>query len=209
MHVVAGGRPSRAVSEQISSRLLEAGTQIFLSHGYEKTSMDAVAAAAGMSKRTLYSRFPGKAELFEAVVGGVLARSLRPLEDSPVLRETLHESLAVFAEKLLTCALTPDVIALERVVAGEAKQFPELAGRLHLRTGDYLVGLLSELIAHFEPRRKRPPAAVQRDAELFLSMVVLAPLRRAMLFQSQPGISGEERLKLARAVEIFVKGMAP
>lgn len=207
--VVVGGRPSRAVSEQMVPRIIKAGTHIFLRDGYEKTSMDAVAAEAGISKRTLYSRFPGKADLFEAVVNDVLQKSLGPLDARRILRGTLYDSLLAFAENLLACALVPDVIALERVVAGEARQFPKLAARLHVRIGDYVVGLLSELIEHFHPARKRQRAAVRRDAELFLALIVLAPLRKAMLFQSEPGISGEDRLAVARAVQIFVKGIAP
>lgn len=208
-HAVAGGRPSRAVSEQISSRILRAATRLFLTHGYEKTSMDAVAARAGMSKRTLYSRFPGKAELFEAVVHGVLGKSLRALEENHALQDTLQDSLSAFAENLLEIALVPDVIAMERVVTGEARQFSELAARLHLRFKDYLVDLLCELIGHFAPERGRPPDAVRLDAELFLAMVVLPPLRRAVLFQSKPGLSAEDRVAIARAVEIFAKGIAP
>lgn len=207
--VVVGGRPSRAVSEQMSLRIIKAATHIFLRDGYEKTSMDAVAAEAGISKRTLYSRFPGKADLFEAVVNDVLQKSLAPLDANIIMRGSLHDSLLAFAQDLLACALVPDVIALERVVAGEAKQFPQLAARLHVRIGDYVVGLLSELIEHFHPARKRRRESVRRDAELFLALVVLAPLRRAMLFQSEPGISGEDRLAVARAVEIFAKGITP
>ncbi|MCC7251346.1 TetR/AcrR family transcriptional regulator [Hyphomicrobium sp.] len=206
-HAVAGGRPSRAVSAQISAKLLKAGTQLFLSHGYEKTSMDAVAAKAGMSKRTLYTRFPGKAELFEAVVVDVLSRTLRSLREEHTFHGTLEDNLVAFAENLLESALVPDVIAVERVVTGEAKQFPELAARLHQRFADYILDLLSELIAHFEPESKRPPAALRRDAEIFLAMVVLPPLRRAVLFQSKPGLTDEDRIAIARAAEIFAKGV--
>ncbi len=206
-HAVAGGRPSRAVSQQIPAKLLKAGAQLFLSHGYEKTTMDAVAAKAGMSKRTLYTRFPGKADLFEAVVNDVLSRTVRALGEEHTFEGLLQDNLVAFAENLLKSALVPDVIAVERVVTGEAKQFPELAARLHQRFADYIVDLLSELIAHFEPERKRPRETVRRDAELFLAMVALPPLRRAVLFQSKPGLSDEDRAAIARAAEVFAKGV--
>lgn len=207
-HAVAGGRPSRAVSQQISAKLVKAGAQLFLSHGYEKTTMDAVAAKAGMSKRTLYTRFPGKADLFEAVVNDVLSRTVRALGEEHTFEGSLQDNLVAFAENLLKSALVPDVIAVERVVTGEAKQFPELAARLHQRFADYIVDLLSELIAHFEPKQTRPQAAVRRDAELFLAMVVLPPIRRAVLFQSKPGLHEEDRLAIRRAAEIFAKGVS-
>jgi len=49
---------------------------------------------------------------------------------------------------------------------------------------------------------------VRRDAELFLAMVVLPPIRRAVLFQSKPGLHEEDRLAIRRAAEIFAKGVS-
>lgn len=203
---VASGRPSRIVSDQISPRLLKAGVQLFLRHGYEKTSMDAVAAKAGISKRTLYSRFPSKAGLFEAVVNSVLERSMRSFKESPAALTAFPSALRAFATNLLDAMLVADVVALERVVIGEAAQFPDLAARLHARFKDYIVDLLADLIMHFEPEARRARADVHRDAELFLAMVALPPLRRAVLFQSKPGLADEDRQAIDRAVEIFVKG---
>lgn len=204
---VAGGRPSRAVSHRITPKLLKAGAQLFLRHGYEKTSMDAVAAKAGISKRTLYARFPGKAELFEAVVSSVLERSVRAFKESQAVHGTLEDALSEFATNLLEVVLVDDVIAVERVVTGEARQFPELAARLHQRFADYIVGVLSDLILHFEPERHRSPVDLRRDAELFLAMIVLPPLRRAVLFQSKPSLSDEDRAVAVRAVAIFARGV--
>ncbi|WP_072392169.1 TetR/AcrR family transcriptional regulator [Hyphomicrobium sp. CS1GBMeth3] len=205
-NAVAGGRPSRVVSDQITSKLLKAGAHLFLRHGYEKTSMDAVAAKAGISKRTLYSRFPSKAELFEAVVNSVLERSVRSFKESPTALATLQDALLEFATNLMEIVLASDVVAVERVVTGEAAQFPELAGRLHERFRIYIVDVLIDLIMHFEPMGHRSAAAVRLDAELFLAMIVLPPLRRAVLFQSKPGLGDEDRVAIARAVEIFANG---
>lgn len=203
---VASGRPPRVVSDQITSRLLKASAHLFLRHGYEKTSMDAVAAKAGISKRTLYSRFPSKAELFEVVVNSVLERSIRSFKEAPTELAAFADALREFATNLLEALLVVDVIALERVVVGEAGQFPDLAARLHARFKDYIVDLLADLIIHFEPADRRARADVHRDAELFLAMVALPPLRRAVLFQSKPGLTDEDRQAIDRAVEIFVKG---
>src|ERR1700735_3995063 len=63
-----GGRPSRTESAQLSDRILDVATLLFLGHGFGATSIEAVAKRAGISKRTFYHRFRGKEELFEAVV---------------------------------------------------------------------------------------------------------------------------------------------
>jgi AcrR family transcriptional regulator len=52
-------------------QLIEVATRLFAEHGYEGTSIDAVLAAAGVSRGALYHHFPGKEALFEAVVVAV------------------------------------------------------------------------------------------------------------------------------------------
>src|SRR5260370_30343017 len=61
-----GGRPSRLESAQLSDRILDVATALFLGHGFGTTSIEAVARRAGISKRTFYHRFRGKEVLFEA-----------------------------------------------------------------------------------------------------------------------------------------------
>ena len=59
-------------------QLIEVATRLFTEHGYEGTSIEAVLAAAGVSRGALYHHFAGKEALFEAVVvaitEGVTAR---------------------------------------------------------------------------------------------------------------------------------------
>ncbi len=59
------GRPKDPAKRQA---ILEAAEDLFLSNGYASTSMDAVAAAAGVSKLTVYSHFNDKETLFSAAV---------------------------------------------------------------------------------------------------------------------------------------------
>ncbi|AZD14098.1 TetR/AcrR family transcriptional regulator [Pseudomonas chlororaphis] len=59
------GRPKDLAKRQA---ILEAAKTLFLSNGYANTSMDAVAAEAGVSKLTVYSHFNDKETLFSAAV---------------------------------------------------------------------------------------------------------------------------------------------
>jgi len=54
------------------ARLLEAAREQFLRLGFSPVTMDAIAAAAGVSKATLYQAFPGKERLFREVILGQL-----------------------------------------------------------------------------------------------------------------------------------------
>ncbi|UWU73156.1 TetR/AcrR family transcriptional regulator [Bradyrhizobium huanghuaihaiense] len=106
--------------------LLAAAKDTFTSKGFAATTMDDIAGAAGMSKKTLYKLFASKTELFRAM----LLRSLpeadyadTPAEGSPVtrLRNMLREAADV--------ALSPGEIALQRLIIGERQASPEL-GRM-------------------------------------------------------------------------------
>ena len=62
--------------------ILDAASGLFLKHGYEGTSMDAVARAAGVTKPVVYACFAGKEELFEALLEREEARVLETIQAS-------------------------------------------------------------------------------------------------------------------------------
>ena len=60
-------RTQRERSEATTSELLEAARELFAQDGYAATSLDAIAAAAGVTKGAVYHHFAGKREIFRAV----------------------------------------------------------------------------------------------------------------------------------------------
>lgn len=108
-------------------RIRAAARRLFLERGYESTSMDAVAAAAPVSKRTLYQHFPGKAELFTAVIDEAWAHLTRtPLLPGGTTGEP-RAVLRTYVSRLAEHWDRPDVIPLLRLVIAEAPRFPELS----------------------------------------------------------------------------------
>lgn len=75
-------------------QLIEVATELFAKHGYEGTSIEAVLAAAGVSRGALYHHFAGKDVLFEAVVeaveGRILADLAEAVRDAPDAVSTLN-----------------------------------------------------------------------------------------------------------------------
>jgi AcrR family transcriptional regulator len=55
-------------------QLIDVATRLFAENGYEGTSIEAVLAAAGVSRGALYHHFAGKEALFEAVVAAITDR---------------------------------------------------------------------------------------------------------------------------------------
>src|SRR6266581_2772628 len=121
-----GGRPSRQQAARLGERILDAATHLFLSHGYGVTSIEAVARRARVSKRTFYHRFDDKPALFVAVVHRIID-GLRPPADLPLLEGDLEEILRRLAGLILRAALSPQAIALHRMIVAESARFPKLA----------------------------------------------------------------------------------
>jgi AcrR family transcriptional regulator len=175
-----GGRPSKDEAAKLGERILEVATPLFLSHGYGATSIEAVARRAGISKRTFYHRFPDKPALFSAVIHRVIGR-LRPPAGVPLLEGAdLRAILERLAALILNAAVSPQAVALHRLVIGESGRFPKLAAVVN-REGAAEEAI--RLIAGVLEREHRAAGLVIDNtrfaAEQFLFMVVAVPQRRA------------------------------
>jgi AcrR family transcriptional regulator len=178
-----GGRPSLADAARLRERILAAATALFLQEGYGSTSIEAVAARAGISKRTFYDRFDDKAALFAAVVHEII-RQIRPPPEVPLLAgATLEQMLRRFAKLMLHAALSPQALALHRLVTAESVRFPELVRAVHGNDSEEeATTLIGDLLARALPDAKFTPDSRLFVATQFIFMVVAVPQRRATGF---------------------------
>jgi TetR/AcrR family transcriptional repressor of mexJK operon len=174
------GRPSPISAAQLTERILDAATALLLAEGYRQTSIEAVAKAARVSKRTFYHRFDGKPALFEAVVRRLVGGWRAPFDAAIRPQGSLEQQLEQIAMFMLTAALTPEAVALHRLIVSEAARFPELAGVINAHgagQGVHVVGaILGEAIAAGRLTVTDPRFA----AEQFLHLVLAGPQRRAL-----------------------------
>lgn len=133
VEVGAGPRPRSARKRRA---ILEAGTVLFLRDGYMSTSMDQVAAAAGVSKQTVYTQFGDKESLFRKIVADVVDEVADPMS-AEVARladtQNLAADLRGIARQLLAQVVQPRVMQLRRLVIGEAGRFSELGALFYER----------------------------------------------------------------------------
>jgi len=176
-----GGRPSRAASERLGELILDAATEMFLAHGFGATSIDAVAQRLRMSKRTFYARFPDKEALFAAVVHRIIQR-LRPGATTPLIEgANIDAVLERLAGLMLHAALSPQAIALHRLIVAESARFPELARVLaHEGAAEEATTLIAGLLEREAKSKRIEVDDVRFAAQQFLQMVVALPQRRAM-----------------------------
>lgn len=200
------GRPSRADAALLRERILESATEQFLQEGYGATSIEAVAARAGISKRTFYDRFDDKAALFKAVVHRIIGQ-IRPPADVPLIAgATLAEVLQRLAGLMLEAALRPQAIALHRLVMGESMRFPELADAVEGDDGKAeAIRLIGQVLAGAPAAAAVAPEGRAFAAEQFIHLVVTVPQRRAMGFGA-PMTRGELDAWTKRVVVLFLEG---
>jgi len=107
--------------------IVDAAERLFLQHGFGAVSMDELAMAAGLARRTLYNQFASKEELFREM----LLRVSRQLEDAfPPGIETqgdVGDVLRMIARIILDLHKNPEYLGFLRMVVADSRQFPWIA----------------------------------------------------------------------------------
>jgi len=117
--------------DELRHQMLHAAKDVFLEVGFERASMDVIAARAETTKRTLYAHFDNKESLFLAVVdmvrGLLLERLKLPGEYAPDPREALVR----FCGKFLETLVWQRSLRMVRLSIAETERFPDGAAKLH------------------------------------------------------------------------------
>lgn len=174
-----GGRPTAEAAAALADRITAAASVLFMQNGYAATSIEAIAASAGVSKRTFYARFDTKGAVFLAVVGRLVQQWMGGLDDALDPARPLAESLLAIARTMLDVTLTPEALALHALVTAEAMRFPELGQGLRAGGADTGIVRIAALLRHHWPCLDASLAA--QAAGQFQALVVHNPQRRAVV----------------------------
>jgi TetR/AcrR family transcriptional repressor of mexJK operon len=198
-------RPTREESAEVDELVRKAAIATFLERGFDGTSMDAVARAAGVTRATLYARYPDKRALFKDVIGWALKE--RQLESAPstVPDGSLRDSLVSIGRAALARAVDPETVRLSMLLMTESSRFPDRVPKAH-EFARY---------PHMQPvidvlRRHQATGSVEvRDVELaaeqFLTMVASHPARLAAFGIRR--LAEEDERYLEHAVDLFIDGV--
>lgn len=188
--------------------ILMAAAQLFLEQGYEPVSMDAIAAAADVSKRTVYSYFDSKTTLFSAVLvahcnsmGGIA------LPDHPAGHDP-RKVLTEFGRVFVRMITSPRAVAMQRVIFREVERLPEV-GRTFFQNGPARhIAKLSEYLKQVDAEGKLDVPDPTGSAFLFMS-IVKAPFHLHQLcglIGEVPPAAIEKAVKMS--VDFFLKAHA-
>jgi AcrR family transcriptional regulator len=121
------GRPDAQAAEALDRLILSTATRLFIEQGYAETSMEQIAASAGAGKQTLYRRYPGKEELFKAVIDAQTRTLLQSASRAESVSSDPMQGLYEVCRAAFELVLTPQMIDVHRVLVAEARRFPALA----------------------------------------------------------------------------------
>jgi TetR/AcrR family transcriptional regulator, mexJK operon transcriptional repressor len=203
------GRPTQAETQRLGEQLREAALSTFLDSGYDGTSMEAIARAAGITKQTLYSRYPDKRAVFADVIPWAMSRH-EPVDNvTPIDGDDLRESLTEIARIALARTVDPQMVRLQRIAMNEAARFPEFEISAEtMRWSARHRAVTQVLQRHLDAGDiEIDDGEIELAAEHFLAMVEALPARLAEFGIFRSGKQAERHLQYA--VKIFLRALAP
>jgi AcrR family transcriptional regulator len=132
--------------DELREHILWTAKEVFLEMGFERASMDVVAARAQTSKRSLYAHFESKEKLFLAFVKLVRELFLGKLKMPGDYSDRPAEALVQFCGRYLEILLYEASVRMCRVCIAEAARFPQgsaqyfdvVFAEVHKRLSSYL-----------------------------------------------------------------------
>lgn len=173
---------TRALSAEKSAAILDGAMRVFLEQGYVGTTMDRVAAAAEVSKPTIYSHFHNKETLFNALIeqwvqktkwAVVLPEMLQP---SAVPPETVLRQIA--NSILDSCIDSFEKMTFIRLILGESGRFPALGRAFVQHVDKPLLDVLTQYLSVC-PELDLPDS--QAAAHMFVGSLVFFLMTHVML----------------------------
>lgn len=196
--------PRRAAATR--EAILDTAAKIFMTRGYEQSSMDDIAVEAGVARRTLYNHFDSKTALFDATLTRMWASMpLDAVVDSTAEVRQPEEVLCAIGRMIADFWAPPEAISLTRLVIWESARLPELAETF------WAVGRepARRAVSHYVSRLSRLPGFAIADVDLATAQfidVILGEVLLGRLVTAAPAPLGKDRCDyiVGEAVTLFM-----
>ena len=205
------GRPTREQAEARRHELLETALDQFLDKGFEQATIEAIASDVGMTKRTVYARYPDKVSLFRAAVNLAIDRYTVTQEQIEATdRGDLEQTLIAIAWLRVGQVLNPNGLKLQRIINSESYRFPDIFEPFYRLASQPTVRFLASLLERETRAWRLAVTEPGKAANVFMSMVVGGPVRSITLAGSLPTLSRDEIAgRIDYAVRFFLDGARP
>ncbi len=168
----------------MDDRVLDAATALFLKQGFGRTTLDQVSERSRTGKSTLYGRYANKEALFAAVVTRSINAMFDDLKADTTGRD-VHSRLRHVGQELARVMLDARCVALMRITAAEAGNFPALATLGYQMSFDGTAHFVAEAI--MGPDGSRSQTSVMPIACRFVELA-LQPISFQATFGVDPDV---------------------
>lgn len=191
------------LTERKREAILQAAIAEFRSSGFEITSMDKIAATAGVSKRTVYNHFPSKEELFAEILNR-LWNSLTAEQDTAYSPEQpLREQLRTLLQAKLHMLADENFLDLARIAIAATIHSPERAQDMVARMGEREEGLTTWIRQAQADGRLKPvePAFAAQQMHGLIKTFAFWP----QISMGQPSLTQDQQLPVIEsALDMFL-----
>lgn len=193
----------RRLTDRKHAAILDAAVEEFRASGYDATSMDRIAARAGVSKRTVYNHFPGKDALFLRILETMLERGIVGPDLAYRADRPLRTQLLELVGQKLELLRDPAFVDVARVAMAAGIRSPDLARDMLTRLGNREEGLTVWM------RAAAADGRLKTDDPLFASMQLQGLVKSFALWpqlsMGQPPLDDARQARVAEAaVDMFL-----
>lgn len=189
--------------------IVEAATRLFLEKGYDGTSMDDVAALAGVSKPTVYNHFADKERLYAEVIHATTDRVdalVRLVAGTLTDAEDLEAALTELAREFIAAIMHPQTLRLRRLVIANADRFPEVGRSWYERGFERVLATLAACFSGFADRGLLKLGDPLMAADHFVGLLLWIPVNRAMFTGNHRARKMDLEHYSSAAVRAFLDG---
>ncbi len=198
------GRPTAKQTAAIDKAIVDCARAMFMEHGYDAAAMETVATEIGISKGTLYARYPSKEALLTAVVKDSVRRwSAEAATHDHELTDDIGQRLTHHGRIIAGSLDNAEVRAFQRLLLAKGNRFPQLGSAMHQHGTQYIVELIARDMMDAGERDGMPPSQPLDTAMAFVSAITGWHMQQS----SFRDVSREETEKFAdRLVTLFMTG---
>jgi len=190
-------------------QIVEAAREVFLQEGFSGASMDLIVQKAGVSKRTLYSYYSGKEQIFIDVMQMQLGVLYQQFEADPKNPEPLADRLQRIGVELLRIANSPQTLSLFRITAAEANRFPALARLFFEERFEKVIDGIAAMLEREGASSGARTGDARQAGEHFLDLVFGTAYHRVVFGTIPPMNARAIEARVKRALEYFLETYRP
>lgn len=197
------GRPLDAAKRRA---IVDTAAHLFFHNGYAATSIEQVAADAGVSKVTIYNQFGDKRALFGAAVACECEKMREHFSLETMPTGTIRERLNAIGEAIFAFLFRPEMIQFERRIAAETEVEPAI-GAAFLEAGPWrMKDAFAAWLRHVAVAGELVIDNAELAAEQFVSMCKgMGDVERRFGAVVTPE---DRRSRITGAVEVFLAAYA-